>query len=291
MAETKFIGIDLGGTTITAGIVEGSAIVKLKTIPTPGGKPAEEIFSTIAGLIEDISTGHSIGGIGIGVPAPSGPETDVLFLMENLPTMEGFPLKSRLKDRFKLPVLLENDANCMALGELCAGALKGYVNCACITLGTGLGCGIIIDGKIYRGEHYCAGEIWNIPYTGTTLEESVSIDGLKAIYREISGNDLEPDALYEKFLDGDREIVQAFERYGKAVGNVMVMVLSFIDPEKIAIGGGLSQSFDAFRDGMAGIVEKNWGKDSVGKIVPAELSSKAAILGVVVLLKDYLNRV
>ena len=155
--------VDLGGTTITAGVVKGQDILSLKTVSTGGDRPSHEILDTIIRLIEHVSKEFSIDGIGIGVPNPAGPKSDRLHLVENLPQMEDFPLKSRLREYFNLPIILENDANCMALGEHRAGALKGFRNCVCITLGTGLGCGIIIDGKIYRGNSYCAGEIWNIP--------------------------------------------------------------------------------------------------------------------------------
>ena len=289
MIDKKFAGVDLGGTTITAGVVEGSEILELKTVPTLRERPANEIFQTIVTLIKDVSKRYTISGIGIGVPVPSGPETEVLIPSENLPTMGNFPLKQRLEEYFNIPVLLENDARCMALGEHRAGALKGCSHCVCITLGTGLGCGIIIDGWIYRGKQYFAGEIWNIPCdNGTILEDSVAIGGLKTIYKELSGNDLEPQSLYEKYLKGDQKAIDAFDRYGEAVGMVAVMILSFLDPEKIAIGGGISQSFNAFRKGLFRVVEKTWGKEATDKIVPAELSSKAAIIGAAALVKDEL---
>ncbi|MFC1651445.1 ROK family protein, partial [Candidatus Latescibacterota bacterium] len=256
-------------------------------IPAKGKDHPENIFGTIVNLIEDVSEGHTIDGISFGVNAPAGPDMDVLFLMENLPALEDFPLKPRLTEHFGIPVLLENDANCMAVGEHIAGALTGCNNCICITLGTGLGCGIIIDGSIYRGSHYCSGEIWNIPAgKGRTLEDTVSIEGLKGIYRELSGCELEPDEIYKKYLDGDTVSVETFERYGEAVGNVMVAVLSFLDPEKIAVGGGIAKSFQAFWNGMTGVVEKSWGTDAAGKIVPAKLSNKAAIIGAAALFES-----
>jgi glucokinase len=272
--------VDLGGTTISCGIVENSDIVRLMTIQAVRKDNAETLFATIAKLIGDISEGYDIDGISFGVNAPAGPGTEVLFLMENLPSLEDFPLKRRLTEQFDVPVLLENDANCMAVGEHISGALQGCGNCVCITLGTGLGCGIIIEGNIYRGSRYCAGEIWNIPAgDGRTYEDTVSIDGLKRIYRELSGNELEPEDIYGKYLGGDDISVKTFERYGEALGTVMTAVLSFLDPEKIAVGGGIAQALPAFENSMNSVVEKSWGNDGVSKIVPAQLSSKAAIIG------------
>ncbi|MCE5249675.1 ROK family protein [bacterium] len=287
MADKTFVGVDLGGTTITAGAVADSKILTEKTVPTCPDRTADEICGTIAGLIGDVANGHRIQGIGIGVPNPAGPESDALFLVANIPALESYPLKSRLTDHFHVPVSLENDARCMALGEHRAGALKGCSHCICITLGTGLGCGIIVDGKIYRGSSYGEGEIWNIPWNdGLMLEDRVGLRGLKAICKSITGSDIEPSALYERYRDGDKQAGEIFDRYGETVGAVMVMILSTLDPERIAIGGGIAKAFDAFRDGMARNVEKSWGKDAPRKIVPAALSSRAAILGAAALIEE-----
>ena len=282
--------VDLGGTTITAGVVEGSDILSLKTVSTGGDRPSHEILDTIIRLIENVSKKYSIDGIGIGVPNPAGPKSDRLYLVENLPQLENFPLKSRLSEYFTIPVILENDANCMALGEHRAGALKGFRNCVCITLGTGLGCGIIIDGKIYRGNSYCAGEIWNIPWIdGRILEDGIGVRGLEAIYTNITGSSIEPHGLYGMYGKGDPGAVEAFDTYGISVGAVMVMILSFLDPERIAVGGGISESFDAYSGSMFRVVEETWGKEAAQKVVPAELSDKAALLGAAECIEEHID--
>lgn len=284
--EKKYVGVDLGGTTITAGVVKASKILELKTISTDRKRPAREILRTIINLIESVSGDHTISGIGIGVPVPSGARTDALVPSDNLPTMGGFRLKSNLTEYFNMPVALENDARCMALGEHRAGILKGCSDCACITLGTGLGLGIIIDGKLYRGERYNAGEIWNIPIeNGKILEDIASIRGLKAIYKELSGLDAEPHEIHEKLVNGDKEAVASFNRYGEAVGRTAIIVLSFLDPERIAVGGGIAKSFKAFQEGMFRVVGKTSGKEAAKKIVPAGLLDKAAILGAAALIE------
>ena len=160
-----------------------------------------------------------------------------------------------------MPVALENDAKCMALGEYTAGALMGCRSCACVTLGTGLGCGIIIDGAIYRGKGSFSGEIWNIPLeSGGVLEDSVSIGGLKRIARDITGDETEPHILYKRFLEGDASAANVFGLYGERVGWVMTMLMSVLDPERIALGGGLSRAFDAFSGGLRRVVERTLGK-------------------------------
>ena len=99
------IGVDLGGTTISAGVVERSEIIRLKTVPVKGKENAETLFGTITDLIRDVSAGYAVDGISFGVNAPAGPGTENLFLMENLPALEDFPLKRRLTEAFGVPVM------------------------------------------------------------------------------------------------------------------------------------------------------------------------------------------
>ena len=287
MTEKTFIGVDLGGTTIAGGVVRGSDILALKTVPTRRERPVREIFDTITSVIRDVSKNYIIEGIGIGVPVPAGPGIDEILPCDNLPTMGNFPIRRETEKCFNLPVLLENDAECMTIGENRAGALQGCSYCACITLGTGLGFGLIFDGKLYRGIGTGAVEIWNFPFeNGTTLEDSTAIRGLKSFYREMSGIDREPEEIYERFREGDPTAAASFDRYGEAVGRAAAMVLCILDLEKIAIGGGIARAYDAFREGMLRIVEKTHGKQAVQRIVPATLSDKAAIIGAAALVRE-----
>jgi len=283
-----FVGVDFGGTTVTAGAVENGELRTLATVPTLRDRPPGEILETIAVLIDETAQNRPIAGIGVGVPCPAGPGTDRLVMIENIPSMEGYPFRTLLEERCSTPVALENDANCMAYGEHRAGALRGCLHCACLTLGTGLGCGIVIEGRLYRGAGNYAGEIWNIPWAdGRTLEDRVSIAGLQALYRDATGETVEPEALHERYLAGDPEAVDAFERFGESVGQVAVMLISTLDPERIALGGGLSRAFDAFAGGMSRTVGRTWGTDGAGRIVRAELSGRAAVLGAAALAAEH----
>jgi glucokinase len=285
MDKRVYIGVDLGGTKTTAGLVTGDTVVSLKTIPTRGDRPAGEIVGDICRLIGEVSDGNAPGGIGVGVPNPAGPGSDRLIQVENIPPLENFPLKTHLRKLFGVPVALENDANCMAVGEHRAGALAGCSHAVCLTLGTGLGCGIIIDGALYRGMGFCAGEIWNIPIGGSVLEETVNLRRLTSLAREMPG-ERSPERLCELALAGNADAASLFDQYGEAVGQVAVMVLSFLDPERIALGGGISRAFEAFRNGMGRVVADIWGQAAVERIVPAQLSDTAAVLGAALLARE-----
>jgi glucokinase len=161
----------------------------------------------------------------------------------------------------------------------------------CLTLGTGLGCGIIIGGKLYRGAGNYAGEIWNIPWHhGKIMEDEVSIGGLRAVYLDLTGIEADPRVMYDRFLDGDPSAAATFNRFGEALGQIAVMLISTLDPERIALGGGLSRAFDAFRDSMFRTVEKTWGADGGRRIVTAELSGRAAVIGAAALAEEYIGR-
>ncbi|MFC1608221.1 ROK family protein [Candidatus Latescibacterota bacterium] len=290
MAEKIYIGVDLGGTTITAGAVEEHTLLSEKTVRTKRERSTEEISGAIIDLIEEVSSGYDIGGIGIGVPNPAGPESNRLVMVINIPSLEGFPLKSQVSDHFKVPVVLENDANCMAFGELCTGGLKGCSNGVCVTLGTGLGCGVIIEGKLYRGAGYSAGEIWNIPgRDGLLLEDSVSLRSLKDRVKLATGCDTSLSKIRAMYDNGDSAVLEVFDHYGEAVGAVMVLIISCYDPERIVIGGGVSTAFDTFRPGMMRVVEKSWGEQPDDRIIPAVLSLRTALLGAAGLAREASN--
>jgi glucokinase len=301
--------------------VSEGEILGLSTIPTMRERTPEDILGRIVELIAEVtmhpdlckaqvgdpSRNRSVSGIGIGVPCPAGPGTDRLGMIENIPSMEGYSFRPLVEERCEVPVVLENDANCMAFGEQRAGALRGCSHCVCLTLGTGLGCGIIISGKLYRGAGNYAGEIWNIPFTprvhaqaprhagtpwrnGRILEDEVSIGGLRTMYRDMAGVEIDPREMYDRFCDGDSTAAAVFDRFGEALGQIAVMLISTLDPERIALGGGLSMAYDAFKDGMLRTVEKTWGAEGGRRIVPAELSGRAAVIGAAALAEEYIGR-
>jgi len=291
MSSRVFVGVDLGGTTITAGCVRGSEILSAVTAPTERNRAPGAIFSTLADLIGEAASGYEAAGIGVGVPVPAGPGTAALEPSGNLPTMGGFPLRQRLEERFGVPVVLENDARAMAYGEYRAGALAGCELCACITLGTGLGCGMIVNGRLLRGAQSRAGEIWNIRTgDGANIEDTVSAAGLGALARNAYGSGVSPSELWDRYGDGDGRAVDVFARYGKAVGRVIALVVSFIDPERVAVGGGIATSYDAFRAAMIDEVQAACGGTAAGTIVKARLSEKAAVIGAAALAGERENR-
>lgn len=160
------IGIDLGGTNIKAGIVdEGQNILREKFVPTQASRPAEEVISDMAKLVISVLEEESLGlkdieGIGVGCPGMIDAKTGEVPYSNNL-CWENVPLAKLLKEYLETdcPVKISNDANCAALGEAKAGAAKGVSNVVLLTLGTGVGGGVIVDGKVFEGAHAGGAEL------------------------------------------------------------------------------------------------------------------------------------
>ncbi|MFC1541559.1 ROK family protein [Candidatus Latescibacterota bacterium] len=287
LSESIVIGVDLGGTTISAGAVSGSSIITIKKVGTVRTRSADEIIADMVSLIGSVKGKHTLKAIGIGVPSPAGPGTETFLPASNLPTLDNYPIKAYISEHFGVPVFLENDANCMTMGEFIAGSLRGVRSGACLTLGTGLGCGFIIEGFLVRGKRYAAGEIWNIPYSnGTILEDTVSIKALKRLAKKHMLSHIEPHDLFELYHEGNSSAILAWNLYGRAVGRVVTIVMTLLDPERIIIGGGIAGAFEAFRESMISEVSPVYGEGIADSIQPAQLSDRAAIIGAAILAKN-----
>src|SRR2546430_1284755 len=163
------IGVDLGGTNIAAGALseDGTRTSAMRSIPTQSEVGAEGVVDRIVGAIEGVildtiketgATRKDFLGIGVGAPGPLDREKGIVVVAPNL-GWRDFPLRDRIMSRLKLPVTLDNDANCATVGEWWLGAARGGRNVVGVTIGTGIGGGLIINGELYHGASDVAGEI------------------------------------------------------------------------------------------------------------------------------------
>ncbi|HET8855240.1 MAG TPA: ROK family protein, partial [Salinimicrobium sp.] len=173
MSKDKIIGIDVGATKIHVGVVQNGKIIEEKKFPTSAQAPEQQVMQE---LMEGIAPfiGPDVLGIGIGVPGLIDPELGIVYDLVNIPSWKRVPLKTSLEERFKIPVAVTNDANTFALGEKIYGKAQKYKNMVGITLGTGLGAGIIINNDLYAGAYSCAGELGGISYLDETIEDYCS---------------------------------------------------------------------------------------------------------------------
>ena len=167
------IGIDLGGTSIKIGKIEENNLIKsdIKDLDAKASK--EEVINQITQMIDSYYDSE-VEGIGIGVPAIVDTKTGTVYEVVNIPSWDEVPLKNILEDKYKIPVLVNNDANCFALGEKYFGEGKDYDDVVGLITGTGVGAGIIINGKLYSGQDCAAGEFGEIIYLDKNIEEYCS---------------------------------------------------------------------------------------------------------------------
>ncbi len=308
-----FIGIDLGGTNIAGGVVNSDGEILFRTSkPTEAHRGADGVIADIETMIEELiaTSGFEIFGIGVGVPGPVDGDLQHIHYCTNL-NWHNIDLGKRLSQRFGVPAFVDNDANLAALAEEEVGVLKGSKVGVMITLGTGIGGGIILDGKPYRGVHGLT-EIGHmvvgdnfydcncgkngcfetfssataiIKYA-TSLVDQDKHPGSK-LNQVVSERPLTARDIFDAAKDGDPLGLDAVDRlvHYLAVGISNLVVV--LDPDNIAIGGGVAQAGDYLMDKLKDKVKsmefvKNF---PTAKLLFAELGNDAGIIGAGMLAK------
>jgi glucokinase len=243
MAGDVIVGVDLGGTNVRAAAVRDGKIVK-RAVRRISGKAAEEVvLGEIFETIDEV-VGGGVAGIGIGVPSVVDVERGIVYAVENIPAWREVPLKDRLESRYGCPAYINNDANAFALGELHFGKGRGYRNMVAVTIGTGLGSGIIIDGRLYSGPNCGAGEIGSIPYRDATVERYAA----GQFFEHEAG--VGGDVVFERARGGDAEALRLFHAFGLELGHAILTILYAYDPELIVLGGSIARALPFFEGGM-----------------------------------------
>ena len=276
----KAIGVDLGGTNVRCGLVEDEKIINLlaKSINSSGTEI--EVLNDIFLLLDDL-VADDIEGIGIGVPSVVDVENGIVYDVYNIPSWKSVPIKTILEKRYNKPVYVNNDANCFALGEKYFGKAKKYNNIVGLIIGTGLGAGIIINGKLYNGTNCGAGEFGMIPFKDDILEHYCSGYFFKKKY------DITGEELYNLAVSKDEFALNVFREYGKNLGEGIKIILYAIDPEIIVMGGSVSKSFKYFKDALFETISDFGYPKSLEKLkIEVSDVENVAILGAVGLLMD-----
>lgn len=237
------LGIDLGGTNIRIGQIENGRLVAKKSAASPAQLPLGESLEYLKEQIREMMT-PEVTAIGIGVPSVVDVARGIVYNVANIPAWEEVHLKDILTDEFKVPVFVNNDSNCFALGEKTFGQGQEFKDLVGITLGTGVGAGIVIGGMLYNGRNTGAGEIGCLPYREATLEDYCS-SGFFVREFGITGKEAA-----EKAERGDAEALKIWDQLGRHVGVLMQAVLFAYDPEAIVLGGGIAEAYPLFEQAM-----------------------------------------
>jgi ROK family protein (putative glucokinase) len=268
------IGIDVGGTKVAAGVVdENGRIVEQLRRPTPA-HDADEVAKVIAEVVHELAGRHEVDAVGLGAAGFIDETRSVLRYAPNLAWREE-PLREKVGDLVDLPVIVENDANAMAWGEYRFGAGRGESHVVCVTVGTGIGGGIVLDGRLYRGRWGMGAEpghmrvvpdgrpcgcgnkgCWEQYASGNALvadvREAIAADPARgARLLEMAGGSLEDaegEIIAAAAREGDEVALEAFALLARWLAQGLADLAAVFDPGCFIIGGGVSHSADLFLD-------------------------------------------
>lgn len=286
MGRPTAIGIDLGGTAIKLGrFLEDGTCVEDLTLDTPQPSYPQPVIKSILGAIAYLNRERTVVAIGIGSPGPADRTGRIAKVAINLEGWHDVPLAEALEQSAGLPAIVENDANCAGLGEMWLGAGQQYQNLILLTLGTGVGGAIFINGKLFTGHYGAAGELGLITLdpdgfpcrSGNqgSLEQYASIQG---VYRRTGKN---PSVLGQLAIEGDRQALNFWEDYGRRLGAGVASLVYVLTPEVVLLGGGISASADFFLPALRSEVERRVMPTSREglQILTAALGNRAGMVG------------
>ncbi len=308
------LGIDIGGTNLVVGSVseDGSVLHAMQTEPTRAETGATAVLDRLVALAERVIAqtrreipGASIVGVGIGAPGPLDTKSGIVLLTPNLGWV-NMPLRQIIRDRLGLPAMLDNDANCAVLGEWWVGAARGARHAIGITIGTGIGGGLVLDGKLYHGASDVAGEIGHAtidiegrrckcgnygcleayasgPNIAVRAVEELEV-GASSCLPGMVGGDLSKitaQTVYEAAHQGDELATEVVNDTAKFLGTGIANLLNVFNPEVVVVCGGVTLAGDHLFVPLRREVARRAFKPAVQacRIVPGELINSAGVYG------------
>lgn len=286
LTTPQVIGVDLGGTAIKLGRFsrEGRCWQAL-TVPTPQPATPAAVVAAIATAISQIDPERQAIAIGVGTPGPADAAGRIARVAINLSGWQNVPIADWLEAKTARPTIIANDANCAGLGEAWLGAGRQFRDLILLTLGTGVGGAVILDGKLFVGRDGAAGELGlitidlNGPVCNSgnrgSLEQHVSVQAIRL------RTGLEPDQLGALAQAGDRQALDFWQTYGRELGAGIANLIYVLTPEAIVIGGGVSASADFFFPAMQAEIEQRVLPSSRSglQLLRAALGNQAGIVG------------
>jgi glucokinase len=299
---------DLGGTHLRAATVDESGRIHFRLKRnTPRAETPDEIVRALVLAVRECekhcaATCDGIRAISVVVPGSINADAGVVVKAPNLPCLDGFNLTAALTEELKRPAILENDANAAANGEMWQGAGRERRTMVCVTLGTGVGGGIILDGKLWRGVNDSAAEIGHMcvdPFGGVAcqcgsrgcLEVYASATAIVRMTREArprypesvlpASENLTSETIYRAGIKGDELALEVFRRMGVYLGIGLANLINILNPEMIVIGGGVANGWNLFAKHMNHeVAERAFPLPAAEvRIVPAECGDDAGLLG------------
>lgn len=242
--ESYKLGIDLGGTNIRAGLVANGKIIKSNQAKLPKStNNADEILQVIFNTIDEVFC-DEVTSIGIGAPGLIDIDNMAIHSLVNIPALSYVPIGKILKEKYQRPVKIDNDANCHTIGIHKYGIGKGFDNMVGLALGTGLGAGIINDGKLIKDVHRGSGEFGEIPYLDSKIEAYCSGQFFQNTFKK------DGEQLMKEAKNSNAEAIEGFKAFGKHLGKAIKIIMLTVNPKLIVIGGSVAHSKKYFHDAM-----------------------------------------
>jgi glucokinase len=312
------LGVDLGGTNSVVGAIpdDGGEDVGLRIEDTPTAAGADAVVNTIVSMIEGVieeaitlkgAKREDFVGVGIGAPGPLDRKNGVVIVAPNL-GWRDFPLRDAVADRVEIPATLDNDANCATLGEWWRGAAQGTRNVVGLTIGTGIGGGIVLDGQLYHGASDVAGEIGHTtidstgrycrcgnygcleayasgPAIALRAREALERDEASVLHRMVNENlsTLTAATVYDAANNGDALALEVVRDTAKFLGTGVANLLNLLNPDVVVITGGVTRAGDRLFEPLRAEVKRRAFRPAVQacRIVPGKLAGTAGMVGAV----------
>ncbi|MEG0889128.1 MAG: ROK family protein [Bacteroides sp.] len=273
------LSIDLGGTNIRIAQVENGRCLKKASAVCPARQSASKVLSRLFQLIESMMN-EQVNGIGVGVPSIVDPKKGIVYNVANISSWKEIYLKDIMEKEFKLPIAINNDSNCFTLGESLFGAGQPYTNMVGVTIGTGVGAGVIINRRLYYGQYMGAGEIGSLPYLDADFERYCSSFFFKRYHTTGA-------AVFERAKKGDAAALEVWREFGSHLGCLMKAILFTYAPQAIVLGGGIVSAFPLFKTAMQETMQSFPYEVILNnvKVIPSHLED-ASLLGASVLFDE-----
>ena len=257
----QVIGVDVGGTGLKLGRFDrsGQLLADLQ-LPTPHPPSPEAVTTALVAAIEQLDPEHLAAAVGVGLPGPTDRAARLARVCINLPGWVDVPLADWLEQRLQLPVTLANDGNCAVLGEQWLGAAAGVQDVVLLTLGTGVGGGVILAGELFTGRGGAAAEpgLIGLDAHGPHCNSgnNGSIESFCSIGALTRASGLDPAELSRRAAAGDATALAAWQRYGSLLGCGVSSLVYLFTPERVLLGGGMGAAFPYFETALRQEVER-----------------------------------
>ncbi len=290
MKPLRVIGVDVGGTKTLGAVVTRDGAIDVRLERPAEASSEESLLAALDSLVEELRAAAEVAALGFGIPSRIDQRRGRSIEAVNLP-LEGVDFRDRMRERHGLPVAIDNDGNAAAIGEWKAGAASGTSNVVMLTLGTGVGGGLILDGRPFRGATGSGAELGHVvidadgppcPCGGHGHLESYACGPVAdRVARELFGPESDAEDLVERARGGDAEAVEALAGIGRKLGAGIATFVNVFEPELVVVGGGFGEAGELLLGPAREVVAREGlvpGRDTV-RIVEAKLGVEAGVVG------------